>query len=268
MFGNYVIGGMDNWVNKGMSFNQAFSPQYNPVVLGGSYSPGNNTWSNSQVTAQQMPGILGEGQQTISNYLAGFSGWTGDAPIFPDLSMPTMEGGVEFVASSQGGGVGQPGTWESLIPVWGSGRAAVDHFQNGNYWRGLGYSALAISDVFLVKSLATAAGRGAWKLGAHSWSATRSWLGKNGYAKAGQPVHHWAISQSTAKKYGIEAITNQPWNLKTFANQSIHMRAGHGYNYLGQPGFGTAGQLWYGTPIWPKAVIGSYGGRGAMGIGD
>lgn len=178
------------------------------------------------------------------------------------------EGNSVNGASSQGGGVGQPGTWESLIPVWGSGRAAVDHFQNGNYWRGLGYSALAISDVFLVKSLATAAGRGAWKLGAHSWSATRSWLGKNGYAKAGQPVHHWAISQSTAKKYGIEAITNQPWNLKTFANQSIHMRAGHGYNYLGQPGFGTAGQLWYGTPIWPKAVIGSYGGRGVMGIGD
>ena len=57
-------------------------------------------------------------------------------------------------------GVGQPGEWESLIPIWGSGRAAVDHFQNGNYWRGLGYTALAVSDVFLVKSLATMAVRG------------------------------------------------------------------------------------------------------------
>ena len=79
-----------------------------------------------------------------------------------------------------GGSVGQPGNWESMIPIWGSGRAAIDHFENGNYWRGVGYTALAISDVFLVKSLATAAGRGAWKLGAHSWSATRSWLGKSG----------------------------------------------------------------------------------------
>lgn len=28
-----------------------------------------------------------------------------------------------------------------------------------------------------------------------------------------------------------------------------------------QPAYGTLGQLWYGTPIWPKAVIDSYGGR-------
>jgi RHS repeat-associated protein len=57
-------------------------------------------------------------------------------------------------------GVGQPKGWETAIPVWGSGRAAVDHFQNGNYWRGIGYTALAISDVFLVKSAVTAIGRG------------------------------------------------------------------------------------------------------------
>lgn len=38
--------------------------------------------------------------------------------------------------NSQNSSVGQPGEWEALIPIWGSGRAAVDHFQNGNYWRG------------------------------------------------------------------------------------------------------------------------------------
>jgi RHS repeat-associated protein len=57
-------------------------------------------------------------------------------------------------------GVGQPGKGESLIPVWGSGRAAIDHFQNGNYWRGTGYTLLAISDVFLVKAAVTAIGKG------------------------------------------------------------------------------------------------------------
>ncbi len=56
--------------------------------------------------------------------------------------------------------VGQPGDLESIIPIWGNGRSAVDHFQNGNYWRGAGYTALAISDVFLVKSLYTAAAKG------------------------------------------------------------------------------------------------------------
>lgn len=55
--------------------------------------------------------------------------------------------------------VGQPGLGESLMPIWGSGRAAIDHFQNGNYWRGAAYTALAISDVFLVKSLAVGAGK-------------------------------------------------------------------------------------------------------------
>ena len=174
-------------------------------------------------------------------------------------SMISSTGGDD--AYSGRGSVGQPGTWESIIPIWGSGRAAVDHFQNGNYGRAALNTALAISDIFLVKSIGTAIGKGAWKLGSNSWRATRAWLGKKGYAEAGQPVHHWAVSQATAKKYGLDAVTNQPWNLKTFANQSIHMRAGHGMNYLGQPGYGTLGQLWYGTPVWPKVVVVSYGGR-------
>jgi hypothetical protein len=169
--------------------------------------------------------------------------------------------GVGDDAAGGGGGVGQPGTWESLIPIWGSGRAAIDHFQSGNWGRGLLNTGIAISDVFLVKSIGTAIGKGAWKLGSHSWSATRSWLGKTGYAEAGQPVHHWAVSQATAKQYGLEAVTNQPWNLMTFPNQSLHLRAGHGMNFLDKPGYGAFGQIWYGTPIWPKAVVGSYGGR-------
>lgn len=172
------------------------------------------------------------------------------------------DGVVESVLVGNGGGsVGQSGEWESVIPIWGSGRTAVDHFQNGNYWRGAGYTALAISDVFLVKSIATGVGRGAWKAGSHSWSATRKWMSKKGYAKPGEPVHHWAVHQATAKKYGIEAVTNQPWNLMTFPNQSLHMQAGHGMNYLGQPGYGIMGQFWYGTPTWFKSGIISSGER-------
>jgi len=158
--------------------------------------------------------------------------------------------------------VGQPGFWESIIPIWGSGRSAIDHFQRGNYWRGAGHTVLAVSDVFLIKSIGTAIGKGAWKFGgSNAWRATRNWLGKRGYAKAGQPVHHWAIHQATAKKYGLEAITNQPWNLKTFATQSMHMRAGHGTRFYGKQGYGLLGRLWFGTPWWPKFFLGSYGGR-------
>jgi hypothetical protein len=39
------------------------------------------------------------------------------------------------------------------------------------------------------------------------------------------------------------------------------MRAGHGMMFYGKEGYGVLGQLWFGTPIWPKAVVGSYGGR-------
>jgi len=154
-------------------------------------------------------------------------------------------------------GIGQPGSWESLIPIWASGRAAIDHFQNGDYWRGLGHTALAVSDVFLVKSIGTALGKGAWKLGGHSWSATRSWLGKRGYAQAGQPVHHWALTQSTARKYGLESISNQPWNLMPMQSQAMHT-AVHGW---GRNAYGPIGQFWYGTPTWFKASIFSGGGR-------
>lgn len=159
------------------------------------------------------------------------------------------------------GSVGQPGIAEGMIPVWGSSRAAIDHFQQGNYGWGAFHTAMAVSDVFLVKSIATGLGKGAWKAGSHSWSATRKWLGKNGYAEAGQPVHHWLVPQAAAKKYRVEGLTNQPWNLMTFPNQSLHMRAGHGINYLGQPGYGALGQFWYGTTTWFKAGMFSGGGR-------
>lgn len=159
--------------------------------------------------------------------------------------------------------VGQPGALESAIPFWGSGRAAVDHFQNGNYWEGTFYTALAISDVFLVKSMVTGLARGGFKLlGSNSWSATRQYYLKSGFAKPYQPLHHWLIQQNgRIGKHVPNIVKNQMWNLKSFSTASMHMRAGHGYNYMGQKGFGIMGQLWYGIPEWPKLVIGSYGGR-------
>ncbi|WP_276089287.1 DUF6443 domain-containing protein [Pedobacter sp. JY14-1] len=56
--------------------------------------------------------------------------------------------------------VGEPGTLESFIPVWGSGRAAINDFQNGRYGWAAFNAALAISDVFLVKAAVTAVVKG------------------------------------------------------------------------------------------------------------
>jgi hypothetical protein len=180
-----------------------------------------------------------------------------DTWIDQSWNLPSDVQTSSSIATGGGDGVGQPGTWESLIPIWGSGRAAIDHFQNGNWGRGLLNTGIAISDVFLVKSIGTAIGKGAWKLGSHSWSATRRWLGQAGYAEAGQPVHHWAVSQATAKQYGLEAITNQPWNLMPMSSQAFHQSL-HG---VGPNAFGPVGQFWYGTPIWFKTTIVSGSGR-------
>jgi RHS repeat-associated protein len=52
--------------------------------------------------------------------------------------------------------VGPPGAVESLIPVWGSGRSGIDQFQKGNYSLAVAYGALAVTDVFLLKSIVVA----------------------------------------------------------------------------------------------------------------
>lgn len=60
---------------------------------------------------------------------------------------------------SDDGSVGEPGLGESLIPIWGSGRESINHFQHGNYVRGVFWGAMAVSDVFLVKSLVVGGGK-------------------------------------------------------------------------------------------------------------
>ena len=55
--------------------------------------------------------------------------------------------------------VGEPGFWESLIPFWGSGRTAVNDFETGHPVWGTVNLALAASDVFLVRSIASAGGK-------------------------------------------------------------------------------------------------------------
>ncbi len=150
---------------------------------------------------------------------------------------------------------------ESIIPIWGAGRHALKEYNDENYFWASFYSVMAISDIALIKSLAVGLVRGTWKLGAHSWSATRTWMLKRGYAKANQPLHHWAISQSFAKKNGLEWLANQPWNLKLFSSQSMHMRAGHNAQYLGLPPFSLPIRMWLTTPNYIKLSVFSGSGR-------
>lgn len=221
--------------------------------------PDPSTAKNGQtyVSTGGMTYTFNDGQWT------GEGGELNEVVIGPTKKEEKKQSTDEGQAGKNPDAVGQPGTLESMIPIWGSGRAAIDHFQNGNYWQGTFYTAMAISDVFLVKSIATGLAKGGLKLaGSSSWTATRKYYLQKGFAKPNQPLHHWLIQQNGRFGKNVSnAIKNQMWNLKPFATASMHMRAGHGYNYLGKEGFGLLGQLYYGTPAWPKLVIGSYGGR-------
>jgi RHS repeat-associated protein len=52
-----------------------------------------------------------------------------------------------------------PGTLGAVTPIYGSTKSSIVHFRHGNVGRGVLYGALAISDVFLVKSLIVGGGK-------------------------------------------------------------------------------------------------------------
>ena len=163
--------------------------------------------------------------------------------------------------ANQGESVGQPGFGESLIPVWGSGRAAIDDFQNGHYGGAAFNTALAISDVFLVKALATGIAKGGVKMLSKSytyWSSARKFYGKEGFAEAGQQLHHWAWARNGAiKGEGVAWwAKNQMWNLMPMESQAIHT-AVHG---MGPNAFNGLERLYYGTPQWFKSGLFGTGG--------
>jgi hypothetical protein len=179
------------------------------------------------------------------------------------------------------GGVGAPGFRESLIPVWGSGRSAVNDFQNGRIGWGLFNTGMAISDVFLVKSIGTAVVKGVVKIGgSFSWQATRSWYvnsARYGPLAGFQPVHHWLIPRNGWGRAIPNAVKNQPYNLLP-ASQALYNRILPLTPNLTQqqrwitvhnliegkatriaPGLGQLNlgeRLWFGTPEWIKGLIG------------
>jgi RHS repeat-associated protein len=92
--GNWLFGGMDNWINKGMSFKQSFSTAYNPIVFSANYHPGNNSWSNTQVNAHRLVGAMANAERGVHSNIAGFSGMGryGEGPLFTSTPLPQFVG--------------------------------------------------------------------------------------------------------------------------------------------------------------------------------
>ncbi len=214
----------------------------------------NPSWENAEFREDVTPRHMLNGEE-VANKMAIALSTSVTMYYDPNSGVPYVEDAV-----------GDAGFGESFIPVWGSGRNSINDFQHGRYLGGTFNAALAISDVFLIRSIGKGLLQGGLKLtGTHAWrgaNGTRAYYLKSGFAKPGQPLHHWLIHQNgPIGKYVPNAIKNQMWNLKPMPSASFHMRAGHGKNYLGQPGYGLLGRLHYGTPTWAKASVTSGIGR-------
>jgi hypothetical protein len=106
-------------------------------------------------------------------------------------------------------------------------------------------------------------GKGAFKLGSHTWNATRKWYGQTRGLNAGTPVHHWLVEQGSALgKLVPDAIKNQPRNLMPMASQAFHNQV---YGW-GPDALNALGQLWHGTPGWAKAAASSTTGHGVEAL--
>jgi RHS repeat-associated protein len=148
------------------------------------YFPFGETWVSEQNNTQRLPLMFTSKEFDEETQLYYFgaryydprtSVWQSADPLLGryftgDLARPVhMPANLSLYAYAwnnplvlfdpTGSSVSEPGFWEGMIPIWGSGREAVHHFQEGNWGRGVAYSALAISDVFLVKAVVVAGGR-------------------------------------------------------------------------------------------------------------
>jgi RHS repeat-associated protein len=99
------------------------------------------------------------------------------------------------------------GFWESLIPVWGSGKQAYEDFACGRWGWGAFNTVMAISDVFLVKALVTGVGKAVFKTGLRQGMSRPNPAFPRGVEWVEQS--HWI-----PRRHLPESLQNAGWNLK------------------------------------------------------
>lgn len=159
--------------------------------------------------------------------------------------------------------VEHPGTLESMIPIWGSGKEAIADFNDGDYGGAAANMALAASDVFLAKALVQAAGKGAFKAAPAIWRNARRELGRDGHLAPGQHGHHWLIPQNGVGKSVPGAIKNGKWNVMPMPSAEVHGRL-HG-SFKGKPQYNAVQRIHYGVPTGAKAGVANTAGHGVTG---
>ena len=107
----------------------------------------------------------------------------GAAMFEPPTIQPLPQETVNEEAATPASGVSE-GSWVRYVPLIGSGIDAYDAFSKGNYLAGIFHTALAVSDVFLVKAAVTAVAKAGVKLMAKA-AARRAARGSSNLWKVG-----------------------------------------------------------------------------------
>lgn len=120
--------------------------------------------------------------------------------------------------------VGEPGFWEGMIPIWGSGRAAVNDFQTGRWGWGIFNTVMAISDVFLVKALVVGVGKavakgvakealeqGGKQVAKEGAEQVEKQVAKDGAEHAGQKLLPAPKPSARLTQDGLEHIVERHW---------------------------------------------------------
>lgn len=117
--------------------------------------------------------------------------------------------GIETVTitgkTKNASGVSSDSGWR-YCPIIGSGLDSYDSYSRGEYWKGTAYLALAVSDVFLVKSLAVGAG----KFAARQYAKASVQIADNLAAKGSTQLLLNA-APATLTQQGLEHIILRHW---------------------------------------------------------
>jgi hypothetical protein len=166
--------------------------------------------------------------------------------------------------------IGHPGTLESFIPVWGSGREALADLEEGKPVSAAfnaGLAALDLTGIGMLDKVLAKGGIYAVKgaIGESAaqggWRAVRRKMGDLKILEPYQHGHHWFIPQNGWGKKVPNLIKNHPANIHGMPSREIHGRL-HG-RYKGKPEFGFLHKYWHGTPHLSKVATGSAAGHAA-----
>ncbi|MEZ4826753.1 MAG: RHS repeat-associated core domain-containing protein [Bacteroidia bacterium] len=201
----------------------------------------------------------------------------GDGNVF--INLGTDESGMGPFETMNPADYPEVGVGESFVPIWGSGKQAYYDFQDGRYGWATFNTTMAVSDVFLVKSIVKGVAQGGFRAmmkGNQPWNS-RMWWDPNtnysrfyhtsGFAGPGEPIHHAFLYQSQ----GIAPnwLKHQMWNLKPIRGRAINgvfydgatiHRAIHGNSRILQ--LNRMQRLYYGTPSYIGPLGISVGLRG------